>query len=85
MTVSENIDTTVSSLVRISLADALCREAGARSDCCTNMDKWLKHLHNDEFLTGLAYLGDIFSRLNLISDNRGSPQPYSMYEIKLRL
>ena len=40
-----NIGTTVSSLVRISLADVLCREAGARSDCCTNMDKWLKRVN----------------------------------------
>ena len=39
-----NIGTTVSSLVRISLADDLCREAGARSDCCTDMDKWLKRV-----------------------------------------
>ena len=43
--VTVNIGTTVSSLVRISLADALCREAGARSDCCTNMDKWLKRVN----------------------------------------
>ena len=45
MAVSQNIGTTVSSLVRISLADALCREARARSNCCTNMDKWLKRVN----------------------------------------
>src|SRR4029434_7219700 len=32
-------------LVRIPLADALCREAGAHSGCCTKMDKWLKRVN----------------------------------------
>src|SRR4029434_8013282 len=43
--VSQNIGTTVSFLVRISLADALCREAGAHSGFCTEMDKWLKRVN----------------------------------------
>ena len=42
--VSQNIGTTVSSLARIPL-DALCRETGSHSDCCTKMDKWLKRVN----------------------------------------
>ena len=47
MAVSQNIGTTVSSLVRISLADALCREARARSNCCTDIYKWLKRVRTE--------------------------------------
>lgn len=47
MEVSQNIGTTVSSLVRISLADALCREARARSNCCTDIYKRLKRVRTE--------------------------------------